>query len=113
MWGRLCIDTDTTGELYFGDSGFEVTISGVEGIYPSDTLVIGARFEGASGAVEGATLFCKMAMGQKGYLKNPIGNSKTKTKTCGPQGWGFLFESLVRRLASNCPIMNRTITVMR
>ena len=35
---RLCIDTDTAGPLYFGDSGFAVDLSGVQGIYPSDTL---------------------------------------------------------------------------
>ncbi|CAJ1368406.1 unnamed protein product [Effrenium voratum] len=39
---RLCIDTDAQGGLYFGDSGFEVAISGVEAINPSDSLAIGS-----------------------------------------------------------------------
>eukprot|EP00434_Breviolum_minutum_P004777 symbB.v1.2.004209.t1/scaffold215.1/size331178/2 len=39
---RLCIDTDTAGPLYFGDSGFAVDLSGVQGIYPSDTLQMSA-----------------------------------------------------------------------
>ena len=37
---RLCIDTDAAGGLFFGDSGYEVTISGVGGIYPTTALQI-------------------------------------------------------------------------
>ena len=42
--GRLCIDTDTAGGLFFGDSGFAVTISGIDSINPL-TLDIGAMAE--------------------------------------------------------------------
>lgn len=38
---RLCIDTDTAGGLFFGDSGFAVTISGIDSINPL-TLDIGS-----------------------------------------------------------------------
>ena len=39
-FGRLCIDTDTAGGLFFGDSGFAVTLSGIDSINPL-TLDIG------------------------------------------------------------------------
>eukprot|EP00435_Cladocopium_sp_Y103_P015794 s5058_g3.t2 len=38
---RLCIDTDTAGGLFFGDSGFAVTISGIDSINPY-TLDVGS-----------------------------------------------------------------------
>ena len=37
---RLCIDTDAAGGLSFGDSGYEVTMSGLGGIYPTTALQI-------------------------------------------------------------------------
>ena len=45
--GRLCIDTDTAGGLFFGDSGFAVTISGIDSINPL-TLDIGAVADGVT-----------------------------------------------------------------